>query len=211
MPSIDDLLDAEAARWRADVDARFAATTFDLEPAGPRPSRRQVWGVSALGAAAAAAAITLAITNGPPGIGGSPLAGPTPERSRHLSGGGGGSASCAGPTLSLRDAEGRRHFRPVLTSDHPVRPGRSVVVYGYFFLRTCNDTGQGGPERPERSVRLFLRTSDGQRRLALVAHPAGQLGEFRVRVTIPADAAPGPATISFGQHYGAVQFAVTSS
>jgi len=43
MPSIDDLLDAEATKWRADVDARFAAATFDLEPRGQRPSRRRVW------------------------------------------------------------------------------------------------------------------------------------------------------------------------
>ena len=197
MPSIDDLLDAEATRWRADVDSRCEAATFTMGPPGRRPSRRLAWGGAALGAAAAATAIALAVSNNPAG--------------HRSSGGGGASASCAAPTLSLRDANGPRHFRPVLTLGHPVRPGDPVPVYGYFFVTTCNDSGQDAPNLPARSVRLVLRTADGQRRVIFVAHPHGDLGTFHDRVRIPADAAPGPARISFGHRYGSVFFTVTGN
>jgi hypothetical protein len=223
MPSIDDLLDAEAGRWRAEVDARFAATTFTIEPAVRRLSRRYAWTLAAVGAAAAATAIVLAATSGPSDDGTPVAVGPAPTHSAvqlppssgapqstraSQSIGVGSSGSCAGPLLSFRDPYRRQHLRVTPTLARPVHPGGSVRVYGVFFLATCHDTGQGGPERPVRSVRLVLHASSGGHQVISVVHPHGQLGRFRVHIRIPDDAPTGRSAITDGYGYGGLRLRI---
>lgn len=108
---------------------------------------------------------------------------------------GGSSASCVAPQLGARPFRGLAPHDPVV-----VRPGTVLVVHGRFFTHDCFDSGPeaGSRERPDPQVHLVLVTSDHQTTPLAVAHPAGRLSTFVVRVRIPDRAATGPARIDDG-------------
>jgi hypothetical protein len=119
-------------------------------------------------------------------------------------------ASCVGPRIAVPGAA------TLTPSAEPtdgrvvptvrLSPGQPITVEGRWFFNGCNDTGGGGgcsgpdrpdPEKPARDVRLTL--TQGSRHWTLgTADAAGPSREYAVRwrVRLPADLAPGGATLT---------------
>ena len=201
MPSIDELLDTEATRWRAQTDASFAAATFTLAPpARPATRHRVAWAASALGAAAAATAILLATLNGSSGNSGPALANSGPVRPEHSTSGTSTSvrpgpapsASCAAPVLSFRDALRHRHFRPVPTRARPVHRGDAVLIYGVLLRHHVQrhrpgHAGAAGPLGPAHPAHVRRPSPRGPRR-----PPAWESGQVRRARSHPRTRCAGP-------------------
>lgn len=99
-------------------------------------------------------------------------------------GSGGGAAACASPTATASPTE--------------VAPGAELAVSVDGLIGDCLDTGQGGPNPPLRGAEVTLVYANESRSavLATVSADADRHAEFTV--TVPADAADGPATVWIG-------------
>jgi hypothetical protein len=88
-----------------------------------------------------------------------------------------------GPVLSVTEKTGE--------------PGAKVTVTGKYFVGVCNDVRVPGDVRPislpAKGVTIYIVQGDRRQEVARV--DANEKNEFSVVVTIPADAAPGPATL----------------
>ena len=204
---MDELLTRAGAQWRDSLDRD--PDLASMLPRASTPRRRPVLlaavaaAVMVLGGAATAVALTHGGSTPPPVAARTPspapptavaTASPQPTKSHRPPAqtggevGGGSSASCAAPTLTAQP-------KPAgTTSLGGVRRGATVTVYGWFFLTDCYDTGQQGAPPPVAHVTLYLQHG-GARTVLGVARPRGDLGRFTARVTIPADAPLGRATL----------------
>ena len=85
---------------------------------------------------------------------------------------------------------------PSLSLDGPRRlePGQPVTVTGRAFLATCNDTGQGQPNRPRTDITLVLTQGGTEYELAT----ADADSDLRVvfEATVPDAVDPGKAELS---------------
>jgi len=98
-------------------------------------------------------------------------------------GGGGGSASCAAPTLTAQGTTGHGD----------VRSGQTLTVTGLYYVTDCYDSGQRGDPPPYGTVRLSLARGTHVVGLSTV-HPDHD-GAFTTTVRIPEDFPTGPATL----------------
>lgn len=186
MSTIDERLRRSGARWRDEVDrAATDATRRRLAAQAARRRRTQRWVWAGVTVAALAA-----------------IAGPIWLGLRHTGGQNelaGSGASCAGPLMRVGGLPGDHYLRQA--DRHRLRPvavsaGSAVVVGGRYYMDDCADT-PGKTMAPLRSVRITLTPRGAPTRVLAVAHPHGDLAEFRVVVTIPADAS-GSAVLGDG-------------
>lgn len=106
-------------------------------------------------------------------------------------------ASCAPPVISLdRSDAGRIRHHP---EPSRLEPGDHVEIYGWHFLRSCQDTvtspdaSPGSEGAPELRVRLVLR-SEGSELAAISATPDSS-GAFTAQLVVPQATAAGAARI----------------
>ena len=89
----------------------------------------------------------------------------------------------AGPILSVSEKTGE--------------PGAKVTVTGKYFVGVCNDVRGPGDVRPislpAKGVVIYLVQGDRRQEVARV--DANEKNELSAVVTIPSDAAAGPATL----------------
>jgi hypothetical protein len=100
-------------------------------------------------------------------------------------------ASCVGPFLD-DDYPNGRPSGPVAS----VRPGQTIELHGFFYTRTCNDTGQDRPLVPLRDVRLTVTFPGGQTTELGPFTPAGEMMGFAATIQVPPCADSGIATVS---------------
>jgi hypothetical protein len=91
-------------------------------------------------------------------------------------------ASCAAPEIQLS--------RPTAA------PGEEIRVAGRWFVADCYDTGQPGSPPPSTDLPVTFTGAGGAEALSRV--DAGADGSVRLTVTVPDDAAAGPARITVG-------------
>ncbi len=186
MSTTDEKLREAGVAWRAHVDAGSDAAATEARARAVRHAeldarrkrtvlrRRLATAAVAVGAAAVVAGVVA-------------LANPF-ERGW----GGGAAADCAPPLLAV---DATPQYRPLDTpAAEVVRPGQRVQVSGLYFVTDCYDSGQHGDPPPYRTVRLTLTSGAHETPLATV-HPDHE-GAFSVDVELPADLAPGHATLS---------------
>ncbi|MEO8889160.1 MAG: hypothetical protein ABI301_06400 [Jatrophihabitantaceae bacterium] len=192
---VDELLSSEGRRWREHLgpDPDLAALIRR-----PRPGRNhRLPALLTAAAVVAVVSIAAAVVAGYSGArnGGSPAtAGASPT--------GGVQASCVAPVLGVE-----RNAGPTDPGQPPslgeVAPGQQVTVFGRWYFRgPCQDTRANGQPLPAATpvgaVRLSLTTADHRMRVLATVHP-DRNASFAATLTVPADAALGPATISDGQ------------
>jgi hypothetical protein len=73
-----------------------------------------------------------------------------------------------------------------------------VTVQGRYYVTGCQDSVSRAAPEPIASVRLTLTEADGRRTVLATAHPAGELGTFRVTTRMPDHLPRGRATIGDG-------------
>jgi hypothetical protein len=73
-----------------------------------------------------------------------------------------------------------------------------MMVRGRYYVTGCQDSVSKAAPEPVASVRLTLTEADGRRVALRTAHPAGELGTFRVTAHIPSDVPRGKARIGDG-------------
>ena len=183
-----DLLTDEGRRWRDALgpDPDIVALLGDPR----RRRRRPILLAVAAAAIIVAAGLMLAVS---PSHDSTPREGPG-RTADHA-------ASCVGPLLTVTK-DGREvgpGRRPTLGT---VTAGQQVTVYGrWYFAGPCQDTWTSGagptPAGRMAVVRLSLTASDHRQRVLATVHP-DRSAAFTATLTIPADAAPGPATIDDG-------------
>lgn len=105
-------------------------------------------------------------------LGAAVMLGPTPA-----------GASCVGPRITVEPTA--------------AAPGDAVEIHGQYFGTDCNDTGGSGPVlgEPRTDIRLQVVQQDVATQITHVDANADY--EFAVRVALPANLQPGPATIGW--------------
>jgi hypothetical protein len=79
-----------------------------------------------------------------------------------------------------------------------VAPGQAVTVSGRHFVTECNDVVMPGEPPPPASppaTDIEIAFAQGERSVVLATVDADDDGSFRTSAIVPADAAPGPATM----------------
>lgn len=106
------------------------------------------------------------------------------------------SASCVAPYLSDQAPSG-----PFRGPTPTVSPGDTIVVHGYWYTNTCNDTGGHDPLQPLPPVHLTL-TLPGRGAVDLGAfHPAGPDMGFTTEILVPIGTRAGTGTVRDDQEY----------
>lgn len=188
---LHDLLTDEGRRWRDALgpDPDIHALLGDPR----RPRRRPMLLAAAAAVVIVAAGVLLAVSHSRDSA---PREGP--------GGAGNQAASCVGPLLTVTK-DGREIGPGRRPSLGTVTAGQRVTVFGrWYFAGPCQDTWTSGaaPAAPPGRiaiVRLSLMTSDGRTAVLGEVHPDAASAAFTAMLTIPADAAPGPATIGDGE------------
>ena len=103
-------------------------------------------------------------------------------------------ASCVGPYLDDQPPGGT-FGGPAPT----VRPGDSLEVYGHFYTRTCNDTGQDRPLVALPDVRLTVTFPNGDEVLLGPFTPGGRDMGFAATIEVPSDARAGEVMVTDGR------------
>jgi hypothetical protein len=105
-------------------------------------------------------------------------------------------ASCVGPYLDDQPPAGRYGVPPPT-----VAPGETLVVYGHWYTRTCNDTGHYRTPKPMPDVTLTVQFPDGRTTTLGPYPPHGRNMGFRATIRVPADMASGTVRLSDDQAY----------